>query len=85
MAQDVSSRVTPPKSIVDLSSSLDFVEVGEGRAPYSPSLTMERRSDTSLGLSAHTICFAGNPNPLGHVPVDLLRLAPPAPRSTRLR
>jgi hypothetical protein len=70
-APDASSRVTLPTAVAGLPASLDFIEVGEGRAPYSLHLTLELLGDTSLGPPVQTICFAGNPNPLGHVPATV--------------
>ena len=68
LAPDASSRVTLPDAVASLPWRLNFVEVGEGRAPYSPRLTVELLGDSTLGRSVRTICFANNQNPLGHLP-----------------
>ena len=65
---DGGSRVVLPAAVADLPSRLDFVEVGEGRAPYDTGLTRRLLSDGELGQPVEVLCFAGNPMPLGHLP-----------------
>lgn len=79
LAPDASSMATLPDAVASLPGRLDFIAVGEGRAPYSPHRTLELLGDSALGQPVKTICFAGNPDPVGHLPaavgVGVARLA----------
>ena len=83
VATDEASQVSIPQAVADLPGRLDFVAVGEGTAPYSPSLTWDLFGDGELGPSRSVLCFAGNPLPVGHLPAAtgvglarLVRLSP---------
>lgn len=65
---DRSSEVRLPQAVVDLPAALGYIEVGEGRIPYSPRRTLELLGETSAGSDVDTLCFAVNPLPFGHLP-----------------